>query len=134
MRAFSIVAGLVGLIQITLAALYFVAPVWFVTWQGLTPPAADAGYPLGMLAARFLVYGVGMFAIARDPLRHVFWARGMMAIQALDFAVGLAYVAMGVVPLAHAGFPMFNAAWITVALWVTLPMALKAQRSAEQAG
>lgn len=109
MTAFRIVAYLIGLSQLVLGALYLAAPAGFVAWQGLSPIAADTGYPLAMLSARFLVYGIGMFVIARDPARNAFWLFGMVAIQLIDLAAGIGYVAAGAVRLADAALPMVNA-------------------------
>lgn len=109
-------AYVIGLSQILLAILYFAVPAGFVAWQGLTPPAADAGYPLAMLAARFLVYGIGMFHIARDPAGNLFWARGMVAIQVIDLLAGAAYLAAGLITPATAALPMVNAALFALAL------------------
>ena len=124
MRLFFYVSCLIGVSQLVLAALYFAVSLPFLAWQGLTPPAADLGYPLAMLAARFFVYGVGMFWIARDPHKHLFWARGMILIQLMDLAAGAAYVGMGHVAVANAALPMVNAALFAVALFVTLNRAL----------
>lgn len=111
-----LVARIIGISQLALGALYIAAPGWFIAWQGLTPIAPDQGYPLAMLAARFLVYGVGMFVIARDPARHAFWLFGMVAIQAIDLAAGIGYVSTGVVAFEHAALPMFNATLFILAL------------------
>ncbi len=119
MTRLRIVASIIGISQLALGALYLFAPLWFIAWQGLAPMAPDAAYPLGMLAGRFLVYGVGMFLIARDPVRHAAWAWGMVVIQLVDLAVGGFYVAIGVVALANAALPMFDAALFAGALaWV----------------
>ena len=67
MTPIRIIASVIGISQLALGALYLFAPLWFIAWQGLTPMAPDGAYPLGMLAARFLVYGAGMFLIARAP-------------------------------------------------------------------
>ena len=120
MRAFKIVAYVIGVSQLALGAIYLLAPIWFITWQGLTTPAADAAYPMAMLAGRFLVYGVGMFVIANDPIKHRFWAQGMIAIQLVDLGAGLFLVATGTVALAHAALPIFDAALFAGALYVTL--------------
>ncbi len=129
MTRIRIIASIIGVSQLVLGALYLFAPLWFIAWQGLTPMAPDAAYPLGMLAGRFLVYGVGMFLIARDPARHAFWAWGMVAIQLIDLAVGGFYVASGVVGLAEAALPMVDAALFAAALsW-----ALRAPAPAAQA-
>ena len=122
------IAILIGLSQIVLAALYFAVPAGFVAWQGLTPPAADAGYPLAMLAARFLVYGLGMFLVARDPAGNLFWARGMVAIQGLDLAAGAAYLALGVISPATAFLPMVNAAIFALALHLALSRSMPRPR------
>lgn len=114
------IAILIGLSQIVLAVLYFAVPAGFVAWQGLTPPAPDAGYPLAMLAARFLVYGIGMFHIARDPAGNLFWARGMVAIQLIDLVAGAAYLATGIITPATALLPMINAALFAFGLTVAL--------------
>lgn len=116
MKFLRIGAVVVGISQLALGALYLTAPGWFISWQGLTPIAADTGYPLAMLAARFLVYGFGMFVIARDPARHVFWLFGMVAIQVIDLAAGLGYVAAGTVAFADAAVPMLNATVFMIAL------------------
>lgn len=116
MSLFRPIVIIIGLSQIVLAALYFAVPAGFVAWQGLTPPAADAAYPLAMLAARFLVYGLGMFLIARDPAGNLFWARGMVAIQLIDLAAGAIYLALGVITAATALLPMVNAAFFAFAL------------------
>ena len=79
MNRFSVVCTLIGLSQLVLGALYLFAPQWFVAWQGLSAIGADIGYPLAMLAARFLVYGVGMIVIARNPGRYGIWLDGMIA-------------------------------------------------------
>ena len=116
MTRIRIIASVIGISQLALGALYLFAPLWFISWQGLTPMAPDAAYPLGMLAGRFLVYGVGMFLIARDPARFAAWGWGMVAIQLIDLAVGGFYVANGVVGLADAALPMIDAALFAGAL------------------
>ena len=120
MHAYALTARIIGLSQLVLGGLYLAAPLWFVAWQGLTPPAPDAAYPLAMLGARFLVYGFGMFVIARDPVRHIFWARGMIAIQVIDLAAGLWVVFSGIVALEAALLPIVNAAIFAIAQIVTL--------------
>ncbi len=102
-----------------LGGLYLFAPAFFIEWQELGPITEDMGYPLAMLAGRFLVYGVGMFVIARSPQANAFWLDGMIAIQLVDLAAGVFYVTTGVVPFAAAMVPMFNATLFTVLMfWV----------------
>lgn len=111
----------VGLIQVVLGIAYLFFPLEFLRLLGHTVPARDIGYPLGMLAARFLAYGLGMFAIARAPARHAFWINNMVLIQLIDLAVGVAYTLSGIVSLQLSAFPMFNATWIALLLWLWRP-------------
>ena len=111
----------VGLVQITLGIAYLLFPMTFLQWMGHTVPAPDIRYPLGMLAARFLAYGLGMFVIARSPVRHAFWIGNMVLIQLIDLAVGLSCTVSGVVSWHLSAFPMFNAALIACLLWLLFP-------------
>ena len=116
MTYFKALCYFIGVVQLVLGALYLFAPQFFVAWQGLSEIGQDINYPLAMLAGRFLVYGVGMFVIASDPVRYRIWADGMIAIQMIDLAAGLFYTGMGVVLIEHSGLPMFNATLFIVGL------------------
>ncbi|MBI5294482.1 MAG: hypothetical protein HY869_03325 [Chloroflexi bacterium] len=112
---------LIGVVQLILGAFYLFLPLQFLSMQGLSTPGADNAYPLGMLAARFLAYGIGMFFIARDSEKNRFWINNMILIQAVDLAVGIFYTATGIVGLSHSAFPMFNAALFIVLLMLWRP-------------
>ena len=111
----------VGVVQLVLGLAYLFFPHELLRWMGHSIPADDLNYPLGMLAARFLAYGLGMFVIARAPNRHLFWIQNMVLIQMIDLAVGLFYTFVGTVPLKLSAFPMFNAMLIAVLLWLWRP-------------
>lgn len=112
---------IVGVVQIVLGILYLVFPQEFLRALGHSVPMDDINYPFGMLAARFLAYGVGMFVIARAPDKHAFWIKNMVFIQVVDLAVGIFYTATGTVALSLSGFPMFNAVLIALLLWMWRP-------------
>ena len=88
-----------------------------------------AHYPFGMLAARFLAYGVGMFVIAGNPSKHEFWIRNMVFVQVVDLAVGIFYTLNGTISLSLSGFPMFNATLIAALLWIWRPKQPNASRA-----
>lgn len=111
----------VGVVQLVLGLAYLFFPHELLRWMGHSIPSDDINYPLGMLAARFLAYGLGMFVIARAPDRHLFWIQNMVLIQAIDLAVGLFYTFVGTIPLKLSAFPMFNAILIAVLLWLWRP-------------
>jgi hypothetical protein len=109
---FRITLRVVGSIQILLGLAYLLAPRLLLLKMGHSQPAPDLLYPLGMLAARFLAYGAGLWLASTAPDEHVLWIRLMAVIQVIDLMVGMFYTATGVVPLSLSAFPMFNAVWI----------------------
>ena len=114
-----IICTIIAISQFILGALYLFAPQFFIAIQGFQPIPAELGYPLGMLAGRFLVYGVGMLLIARNPVKYRAWLDGMIAIQAVDLAVGFYYTFTGAVGLDISGIAMFDAAlFIGLLLWI----------------
>lgn len=116
-----VLLAIVGLVQIILGLAYLFFPQALLHWMGHSPTQADLNYPLGMLAARFLAYGVGMFVIARAPERHSFWVSNMILIQLVDLSVGVFYTVTGIVTLSLSAFPMFNAIVIATLLWLWRP-------------
>ncbi len=112
---------IVGVVQIVLGISYLVFPHEFLHSMGHTVPMNDINYPFGMLAARFLAYGAGMFVIAKAPYEHRFWIMNMVFIQIVDLAVGVFYTLNGTVALSLSGFPMFNAMLIALLLWAWRP-------------
>lgn len=119
MKKLQIVLRIVGAIQLILGALYLLMPLPLLGMLGHAGAQPDIAYPLGMLAARFIAYGVGMFFVARDPEKNIFWINNMILIQAIDLAVGVFYTATGVIAIQDSAFPIFNATWIIalLALW-----------------
>lgn len=126
MKRLKTLLRLIGVVQIVLGLLYLFAPLGFLALLGHSTPEADIAYPLGMLAARFLAYGVGMFFIARAPEKHGFWINNMILIQAVDLAVGIFYTATGAVGLALSAFPIFNAILFIILLWLWRPKGVTA--------
>ena len=126
MKKLKILLRLIGVVQIVLGIFYLFAPLTFLAMQGLSSPQADMGYPLGMLAARFIAYGIGMFVIANAPEQNHFWVNNMILIQALDLAAGIFYTATGVVSFTHSVFPMFNASLFIILLTLWRPKAEQA--------
>ena len=114
-----IVCYIIAASQFILGALFLFAPQFFMELQGFSPIGKDIGYTLSMLAGRFLIYGVGMILIAREPVKYRVWLDGMIAIQAIDLLGGLYYTFTGVVGLAISGIAMFDAAlFIVLLLWI----------------
>ena len=121
---------IVGIVQIVLGIMYLFFPHEFLHSMGHTVPMADINYPFGMLAARFLAYGAGMFVIAKAPDAHRFWIMNMVFIQIVDLAVGMFYTLNGTIALGLSGFPMFNAMLIATLLWIWRPKQTGTPRAA----
>lgn len=118
MKKLTILLRVVGLIQIVLGLLYLFAPAFILASMGHTVPQPDIFYPLGMLAARFIAYGVAFIYISSEPMKYKLWIYFMILIQAIDLAAGIYYTATGAVTLELSGFAMFNATWIMVLLYL----------------
>lgn len=112
---------LVGIIQIILGVFYLFAPDYILNSMGHSLPEPDIHYPLAMLAARFIAYGIAFIYISGDPLQHKLWIYFMVLIQVIDLGSGIIFTSTGVVSLALSGFPMFNAAWISLLLLLWMP-------------
>lgn len=120
---------IVGAVQIVLGFLYLFFPHALLHSMGHTIPMDDISYPLGMLASRFLAYGIGMFIIAGNPIEHQFWIKNMVLIQVIDLAVGVFYTLDGAISLSLSGFPMFNATLIAILLWIWRPVQADAAKA-----
>lgn len=121
MHRLSWLLRIIALLQLSLGFGYLFAPSPLLAAMGHSAPAADILYPLGMLAARFIVYGLMLFIIARSPADNLLWIDGMILIQLIDLGVGIYYTAQGILPLSLSSFPMFNATWIILLLWLWRP-------------
>jgi hypothetical protein len=119
---------IVGTIQIVLGLSYLFAPDFLLRAMGHSLPQADINYPLAMLAARFIAYGAALVYISGAPAQHRLWINFMILIQLIDLLAGIFYTASGVVSLALSGFPMFNAMWIIVLLFLWRPREVQSER------
>ena len=112
---------LVGTIQIVLGIFYLFAPGLLLTSMGHSLPPPDLDYPLAMLAARFIAYGIAFFLIAPKPGEYRLWINMMILIQFIDLSAGVFYTATGIVSVSLSLFPMFNAGWIILLLMLWHP-------------
>ena len=74
-------------------------PRQFITLNDLESPPEWVFWLFAQMAARFIGYGVGMFAVAKDPVRNRLWTQTMIAIQAIDWFSTIFYLFNGSVTL-----------------------------------
>lgn len=121
MKKLTILLRVIGVVQLALGVGLLFAPSAFTAWMGLSATPTDTNYFFGMLAARFIAYGLGMFIIAREPEKNIFWIKNMLFIQLIDLAVGLFYTINGTLALSVSAFPMFNATTFAILLFFWMP-------------
>lgn len=116
MQKLKFLLRIIGIVQLILGLALLFVPSFFLEWMGLSTPLPDINYMLGMLSARFIAYGIGMFVIAKAPEKNIFWINNMILIQIIDLAVGVFYTLNGTLSLAISAFPMFNASLFIILL------------------
>ena len=116
-----ILLRIIGIVQLILGLGFLFFPAVVIQFMKLPITPNEINYLFGMLAARFVAYGIGMFVIARDPEKYSFWVKNMLLIQVIDLAVGLFYTINGTLSLAVSAFPMFNAFLFAVLLFLWRP-------------
>ena len=112
---------LIAVIQCTLGIGYLLFPMQLLAAMQQNLPPADMQWPLGMLAARFLAYGVGFWIISHQPAPHRLWIQLMGMIQLIDLGVELMLLLTGTLQLSQVGVAMFNAVWISLFCWLARP-------------
>ncbi|MCB0035352.1 MAG: hypothetical protein KDE51_15075 [Anaerolineales bacterium] len=121
MQKFKILLRVIGIVQLVLGVAFLLAPAYLLMWMGLSATPADGNYMLGMLSARFIAYGIGMFYIAQAPEKNLFWINNMILIQVVDLAVGLFYTVNSTISLSVSAFPLFNATLFIILLFLWRP-------------
>jgi len=119
MKKLTYLMVVIGVVQILLGLATLLFPTGFFYWMGLQTPPSDNRYMIGMLAARFLAFGVGFLAASRSPQRHALWIAIMAAVQAVDLGVGVWYTLIGSTTVTVTAFPMFNATifFLLLTIW-----------------
>ena len=83
-------------------------------------PAA-VGYLIGLWGCVLATLGFGYLVAATNPIRHRVWIQVGIARGTLECALGLAYLARGIVTIQQAGFGILIAALISIAYVALYP-------------
>src|SRR6516225_7583433 len=104
-----------------LGALLIFAPRQVEVVFGFKDLPAAVSYLIGLWGCVFVTLGIGYIVAATDPLRHVVWVQVGIARGALEFLLGLVYLARGVVTWQQAAFGIITAALITAGYLALYP-------------
>lgn len=111
----------IAIVQVVLGLGFSLAPESTAALLGLTPAPGWANWLLGMMAARFLAFGYGMWMAARAPEQAHRWIGCMVFIQAVDWLVTVKYLYQGAVTLAQVSTASFLPLIFIVMLWLGRP-------------
>ena len=118
---FAFTVRFVAFVQATLGIAFLAAPETASRLLGLQPAPGWTGWLFGMMAARFLGYAYGLWIAPRDPIAARPWITSMIAIQLVDWAVTIKYLALGAVTLAQVSTASFLPLVLVVLLTISAP-------------
>lgn len=124
----------IGVIQFALGAGFALAPEFTAGYLGLSPAPGWANWLLGIMAARFLAFGYGMWWAARNLAQARVWIGSMVFIQAVDWIVTLKYLYLGAVTVAQVSTAAYLPVVFMVVLWLGRPRQGVAQAATAQGG
>lgn len=116
MRLLRIALVIIGVTQISYGAILFVNPSLLARMLGATDSLPVwVKYILITAGARFIGYGVGMFAAAYQPARRRLWIATMILIQLVDLIATLIYCADNQLSVHRVGMTiLLPAVWVAV--------------------
>ena len=91
----------IGIVQLILGVIFLLFPRQFISLNDLESPPDWVFWLFAQMAARFIGYGIGMFAAAKDPVKNRLWIQTMIAIQAIDWLSTIYYIINDSVTLAQ---------------------------------
>ena len=104
-----------------LGALLILTPKWVETAFHFQDLPSGVNYLLGLWGCLFATMGFGYAVAAKNPIRHVVWIQMGIARGILEFVLGVAYLARGVVSFSQAGFGILVAGLIAAAYIALYP-------------
>ena len=120
----------IAVVQWTLGTAFLLSPQGAAQALGLAPAPAWTDWLFGMMAARFLGFGWGMWLAARAPSPHLPWVQAMLGIQAVDWAVTVLHLLRGDVTLAQVSTASVLPLVFMALLWWSWPRRAPASAAA----
>jgi hypothetical protein len=111
----------IALVQTVLGTAFLLAPQATAAQLGLAPAPGWTDWLFGMMAARFLAFGWGMWRAAAAPQANLPWVQAMLGIQAIDWLATLLHLWRGDVTLAQVSTASFLPVVFIALLWWSWP-------------
>lgn len=121
LRATSILLALDAGVLFLLGTLLLVLPRYALAAFGFVDLPIGVTYIIALLGCVLLTMALGYWKASADPLRHLVWVQVGVARGALECAVGLVYLARGVVTFRQAGVGIILAGLFALAYLIFYP-------------
>ena len=118
-------------VLVLLGALLILAPKQVEFAFKFKDLPAGVTYIIGLWGCVLATMAAGYAVAATNPIRHVIWVQVGIARGALECALGLVYLARGIVTFQQAGFGIIVAALISLAYVVLYPRAPRLVKAVE---
>ncbi|MDQ3815876.1 MAG: hypothetical protein M3347_18360 [Armatimonadota bacterium] len=123
MRGLRILLVLDSAVLILLGLSFILMPQQVALLFGFKDLPIGVHYIIGLWGCALGTMALGYFAAAVNPLRHVVWVQVGIARGALEFVLGLIYLARGIVTWQQAGFGIIMAGLMALAYIILYPRA-----------
>jgi hypothetical protein len=121
LRVTRILLALDAAVLFLLGALLLVLPAHVELAFGFVDLPLGVTYIVALWGCVLLTMAIGYWKASADPVRHLVWVQVGIARGALEFGVGLVYLARGVVTFRQAGTGIILAGLFALAYLVFYP-------------
>lgn len=123
LRMTGILLALDAAVLFLLGSLLLVLPQHVLLVFGFTDLPLGVTYIIALWGCVLLTMALGYWKASADPVRHLVWAQVGIARGALEFGVGLVYLARGIVTFRQAGVGIILAGLFALAYLFFYPRA-----------
>jgi hypothetical protein len=123
LRVTGLLLALDAAVLFLLGTLLLVLPRHVLLAFGFVDLPIGVTYIIALWGCALLTMAIGYWKASADPVRHLVWAQVGIARGALEFGVGIIYLARGVVTFRQAGVGIILAGLFALAYLIFYPRA-----------
>lgn len=101
MKVLNFTLRFIGTVQLALGIIFLLFPQQFASFSQLEQLPGWGLWMFTQMGARFIGYGIGMFAAATNPRKYLLWIETMIGIQLIDWIGTMVYLMNGSVTLSQ---------------------------------